>query len=257
METIKIIKIGGHVIDDAKAMDEFLYKFSLISGKKILVHGGGKVADGYLDKLNITIQRVNGRRITDQSTLDVVVSTYSGLINKSIVAKLQSLKCNAMGISGCDGGLIQAVKRPLKDSIDYGFVGDIKSINTDFIKNMLSHLDVLVVAPIASDSEGQLLNINADTIAAQLAVYLVNDFCVQLHYCFELDGVFKNISDDKTIFQQLDILTIQENIQNGNFSGGILPKLENCMFAVNSRVKLVQICNYKKVGEVWGTQISL
>ena len=163
---VSIIKIGGNVIDFPEKLEEFLYLFSRFPGKKILVHGGGVMASKFGESLGVMPQMVDGRRITDKDTLDIVTMVYAGLINKQIVAKLQALKQNALGMTGADGNLIRAVKRPVK-TIDYGFVGDIQEVNTDLIQTLLENQIVPVVSAITHDKNGQLLNTNADSIASE------------------------------------------------------------------------------------------
>jgi acetylglutamate kinase len=185
--TLYVIKIGGNIIDDAGKLSSFLKTFSQLNGKKILVHGGGKLATRLAEDMKIPQQLVDGRRITDAETLKVVTMVYAGYINKNIVAQLQANNCNAIGLSGADGNAILAHKR-IKASIDYGFAGDIDSINTGFLNSLLEQDLSIVVAPITHDQKGQLLNTNADTIAQEIAKGMSKEYDVQLIYSFEKSG---------------------------------------------------------------------
>ena len=195
MERLTIVKVGGKVVEDKDSLEQLLIQFSQIRGKRILVHGGGLLATSLAEKLGIETQMVEGRRITDAATLEVVTMVYAGLINKNIVAGLQAKGCNALGLTGADLNVIRAVKRPVKD-IDYGLVGDIMGVNTSELRMLLNEEVVLVMAPITHDGKGQLLNTNADTIAADLAIELSNYYNVNLFYCFEKKGVLLNPPGD-------------------------------------------------------------
>ena len=188
METLKIIKIGGNIIDDSQALQSFLRQFTLLKGPKLLVHGGGKLATQMADKMNIPVRMNEGRRITDASTLDIITMVYAGKINKNIVAQLQANNCNAIGFSGADGNSIVSVKRPV-ETIDYGFVGDVKQVNTNTLEVLLNNHITPVFCAITHDENGQLLNTNADTIASELAIGFAKQFKTELYYCFEKSGV--------------------------------------------------------------------
>src|SRR5436190_14486321 len=199
MNRLYIIKIGGNVLDDENALNQFLKDFASIQAPKILIHGGGKVATKLGERLNIESKYVDGRRITDAPTLDLVTMVYGGLINKQIVAHLQKLGCNAMGLTGADGNMIKAVRRPVKD-IDYGFVGDItpNNVNSVLLYFLLKQNVIPIFAPL-THAEGTLLNTNADTIASVIATSLSKHFDVRLIYCFEKKGVLKNVSDENSV----------------------------------------------------------
>jgi acetylglutamate kinase len=239
---LTLIKIGGNVLDDEAQLDQFLSDFARVEGHKILVHGGGKTATKLAADLNHQAVLVDGRRITDQKTLDIVTMVYAGLINKSLVAKLQQRACNAVGLSGADGNFIQAVKRPVNE-IDYGFVGDIhdQSVNAAGIEAFLNAGFVPIFSAITHDRQGQLLNTNADTIAGSLAVALSEGFETRLVYCFEKKGVLADVNDDQSLVREIreaEFLPLQ---QSGVVAGGMIPKLYNAFQAINKGVKEVII----------------
>lgn len=262
MNKLFIIKIGGNVLDNPVALSSFLKDFASIKEPKILIHGGGKIATKLGDQLGIESKYINGRRITDAQTLDVVTMVYGGLVNKQIVATLQTLNCNAMGFTGADGNLIKAVKRPVKD-IDYGFVGDIKAegVNTSLLYFMLQQNIVPIFAPL-THADGSMLNTNADTIASVLAVALSKHFDVRLIFCFEKRGVLMDVNDQGSVITHLPKNRYDELLPKGIFADGILPKLENAYAAIQTGVKEVLIGEakdlLKNTGQVTeGTLITL
>ena len=200
--TLKIIKIGGNVIDDAQALSSFLYIFSLIEGPKILVHGGGKSATALAEQTGLEVKMIDGRRITDAATLELITMVYAGKINKTIIAQLQALDCNAVGFTGADGNTITSEKRPVS-TIDYGFVGDVKLVETSTLELLLNNNISPVFCAITHDKNGQLLNTNADTIASELAIAFAVQFEVELYYCFEKKGVLKDLNDDNSVIQTI------------------------------------------------------
>lgn len=241
MERLFVIKIGGNVVDKDDALASFLKDFASIDERKILIHGGGKIATRLGDQLGIESKYVNGRRITDAPTLDLVTMVYGGLVNKQIVAQLQLLDCNAMGVTGADGNLISAKKRPVKD-IDYGFVGDIKQegVNVDLLSALLNLGVVPVFAPL-THAAGKMLNTNADTIASVLSVGLSQRFDVRLIFCFEKKGVLKDVNDPESVIHHLTKQLYQDLISQKVFADGILPKLENAYAAISEGVSEVLI----------------
>lgn len=241
---LTVIKIGGNIIDDADKLHAFISDFSKIEEPKILVHGGGKLATEIGFKLNIQPNYVDGRRITDKETLELVTMVYGGLINKNIVAALQAAGCNAIGITGADANIIKAVKRPVKD-IDYGFVGDVQNvgINTKSLTALLNLGLVPVIAPLTHDSNGSLLNTNADTIAQEIAKSLATIMDVQLIYCFEKNGVLLNVADDNSVIPQINTVGFEKLKKEGIISDGMLPKIKNACEAINAGVKKVIIGN--------------
>lgn len=242
--TLNIIKIGGNVIDDDIQLEAFLEKFAAIPGKKILVHGGGKIASRVAEKMGLKVKMVDGRRITDKDMLDVVTMVYAGLTNKNIVAILQKYKCDAIGLSGADGNVIKAVKRPVKE-IDYGFAGDIlaDSVNSLAIKKFLDAGFTPVFSAITHNGNGQLLNTNADTIASALAVNMTEHYETSLIYCFEKNGVLKDINDENSVIETITAKQFEMYKDSGIISEGMIPKLQNAFDAINKGVKSVYIGN--------------
>jgi acetylglutamate kinase len=239
-EKLYIIKIGGALIDDTELLDQFLDQFSEIGEKKILVHGGGKLATTLADKLGIEQKLVNGRRITDKDTLDIVSMVYAGSINKNIVAKLQAKNCNALGFSGADGNIIQATKR-IHPEIDFGFVGDIdkQSINENLLSNLID-LDLIpVFSAITHDKKGNLLNTNADTIASVIAQSLSDVYDIELLFCFDKEGVLENVEDPGSVIKKVSEEEFSVLKEAGKLHKGILPKLENALGAVKNNVNKV------------------
>ena len=242
METLKIIKVGGNIIDNEAVLEKFLSQFSSIKGLKVLVHGGGKLATKLAKDMNVPVNMVDGRRITDADTLDIITMVYAGKINKNIIAKLQTNQCNAIGFTGADGNTILSVKRPVK-KIDYGFVGDVKKVNTSAINALLDHNITPVFCAISHDGNGQLLNTNADTIASELAIGLSKHYKTELIYCFEKNGVLLSVDDDNSVIDFMDTGTYQTLKIRGTFADGMLPKLENCFHALHEGVSKVVIGN--------------
>jgi acetylglutamate kinase len=244
MEQLFIVKIGGNVIDTDDALSYFLKSFAAIKGKKILVHGGGKIATGIGDKLGIESKYIDGRRITDAETIDLVTMVYGGLVNKKIVAKLQSLNCNAIGLTGADANLIPASKRPVtKEGIDFGFVGDVlaEQLSTFNFQLFLDNNLTPVIAPLTHDGNGQILNTNADTIASSIAVALSKLYNVRLIYCFEKKGVLENVADENSAIPLITKDIYHQLKKENKLFDGILPKIDNAFAAIDSGVKEVLI----------------
>jgi acetylglutamate kinase len=240
LETLSVIKIGGNIIDNEASLSSFLKSFASTPGKKILVHGGGKLATKLASQLEIPQQLVDGRRITDADTLKVVTMVYAGYINKNIVARLQSHGCNSIGLCGADGNAIQAHKRN-HPNVDYGFVGDIDIINVPLFKNLLSQDISIVMAPITHDKNGQLLNTNADTIAQEIAKGLAAHYDVSLIYSFEKAGVLLDANDNETVIRFLTPGYYSELKDKNLVFAGMLPKLDNAFAALDSGVTKVII----------------
>ncbi len=244
MEQLFVIKIGGNIIDDENNLSAFLKDFATITGKKILIHGGGKIATKLGDKLGIESKYINGRRITDADTIDLVTMVYGGLVNKKIVAKLQALQCNAIGLTGADANIIPATKRPVtKEGIDFGFVGDIDTIELGVGNLALFAMSGLtqVIAPLTHDGKGQILNTNADTIASAVAVALSAIYDVRLIYCFEKKGVLDNVNDDNSVMPLITKDIYRQLKDSNKLFDGILPKIDNAFTAIDSGVKEVLI----------------
>ena len=258
MTKLYIIKIGGNVIDDEVVLGSFLKSFAAVNGHKILVHGGGKIATSIAEKLNIDQQLIDGRRITDAATLKVITMVYAGLINKSIVASLQANSCNALGLTGADGNLIQSHKR-VHPSVDYGFVGDVDVVNGRFLEMLLREHLVPVVAPLTHDHQGQLLNTNADTIAQEISKTMSKMFDITLIYCFEKNGVLKSIDNENSVIRQMDHKDYQTLRSTGAIYAGMIPKLDNAFTALDNGIKKVIIGNsaflHQLISEDAGTVI--
>ena len=255
---LKIYKIGGGIIDHESDLLEFLRLFSEVSGPKILVHGGGKGASDMMRSLGIVPQMVNGRRITDGPTLDIVTMFYAGKTNKQIVAALQRSGVNALGLTGADGNVILATRRPVRE-IDYGFVGDLSeaSVNAALIHQLLKLNLTPVFCPINHDGHGQLLNTNADTIAASVAKALSSYYAVELHFCFEKRGVLTDVADEKSVIAQINLADYAELKESGVIADGMLPKLENAFDALQFGVKKVIIEHALHINDALKTTLCL
>ncbi len=252
--TLNIIKIGGNIVDDDAKLTSFLTDFAGVEGKKILVHGGGKLATKLASQLNVPQQMIDGRRITDAETLKIVTMVYAGLINKNIVAQLQAAGCNAVGLSGADGNAIKAHKRvsissPLgAGGVDYGFAGDVDEVNSHFISFLLNQNIAPVIAPITHDGKGQLLNTNADTIAQETAKAMSAFYDVQLIYSFEKAGVLLNAEDEASVIPVINKEKYSELKEKGLVFAGMIPKLDNAFAALYSGVKKVVIGKAEDIG---------
>lgn len=240
MDKLYVIKIGGNIIDDESKLPAFLRDFASLDGKKVLVHGGGKLATRMAEKMGVPQQLVDGRRITDAETLKIVTMVYAGYINKNIVAALQALHCNAMGLCGADGDAILAHKRK-HPVLDYGFAGDVDAINSDLIHTLLGKNITLVFAPITHDQQGQLLNTNADTIAQEIAKGMSGHYRVQLLYSFEKSGVLLDADDDSTVIRQINPSYYQQLKSKNRIFAGMIPKLDNAFAALDNGVERVII----------------
>lgn len=240
MEKITVVKIGGNIVDHPENLDAFIQKFSALEGKKALVHGGGKVATQISKALGIETQMINGRRVTDAETVDVVTMVYAGLVNKKVVSKLQAQGQNAIGFCGADANLIQAHKRPVVD-VDYGFVGDIDKVDGEFLKMVIESGKVPVTAPITHDGKGQLLNTNADTIASEVSIALSEFYDVTLLYAFELPGVLEDIDKPESLISQINPEQYKELLDQGIIAKGMIPKMDNCYNAISRGVSNVMI----------------
>jgi len=260
MEPLYVIKIGGNVIDNSENLHNFLNDFASLKGKKILIHGGGKIATDISHTLGIEPKMVDGRRITDIETLRVVTMVYAGLINKNIVAQLQRVDCNAIGLTGADANLIKATRRPVKD-IDYGFVGDLNanSVDSEKLGSLLQTGVIPVFSAITHDGEGQLLNTNADTIASSIAVAMSGLYKTSLVYCFEKKGVLKDVNSDESVIREISSSEFEGLKATNIIAGGMLPKLENAFKAITSGVNEVYIGKSDELAylneELFGTRL--
>jgi len=243
MNPLTLVKIGGNVIDSSAARQQFLADFAALEGAKILVHGGGKIATQMAEKLGVETVMIEGRRVTDQAMLDVVTMVYGGLVNKQLVAALQALGCNALGLTGADGGVIRAKKRS-GWAHDYGFAGDVEAVNADFLENLLNQHLTPVFAPLTYDPAlASILNTNADTQAQAIAVAMAPKFAVNLVYCFEKRGVLADPDDDASVISSLSPAEFEAMMTSGAVHKGMIPKLENAFAALRAGVARVTICH--------------
>lgn len=242
MRTLNILKIGGNVLADDEMLSRTLDLFAAYESPAILVHGGGRKASELLEQLGHIPKMINGRRITDEATLEVVTMVYAGLLNKQLVAKLQARGCNALGVSGADGNLIQAHKRVVRD-VDYGFAGDIDAINADGFQVLIDGGFSPVCCAITHDCKGQILNTNADTIAAEIAIALASIYKVSLHYCFEKPGVLIDAEKEDSIIPVINTAKYAELRAAGIVHSGMLPKLDNAFNALGKGVQTIRLGN--------------
>lgn len=255
---LKVVKIGGNVVDSPEALREFASLFARLDGPKILVHGGGKEATRLSAALGIETRMIDGRRVTDAATIDVVTMVYAGLINKRVVALLQSLGVNAMGVCGADASLIKAVRRPAAP-VDYGFVGDISTegVNTGYIAKMISDGITPVFCAITHDGAGQLLNCNADSVASAVAVAMSRKMDTELYYCFEKIGVLSDPDNPASLIPEITPELFAAYMSQGVVKGGMIPKIDNALSAVRLGVSKVYIKHSSKLTDTTGTVIRL
>lgn len=239
-ESLNIIKVGGAVVEDELSLSGLLMSFSSLSGKKILVHGGGKIATEMADKLGVETQMIDGRRITSAEMLKVVTMVYGGLVNKNLVARLQALGVNALGLTGADMNVIMSVKRPV-ELVNFGFVGDVKYVNTRALISLLEAGAVPVLAPLTHDKEGSMLNTNADTIASSVARALAEKYSVTLTFCSSIPGVLRDLSDPSSLIKTIAKKDFEPMVADGTISEGMIPKLQNAFDAINDGVSKVVI----------------
>lgn len=249
-DQLHVFKIGGKVVEDDRQLSAFLQSFAQLKENKILVHGGGKWVSEMSKRLGIEVKMIEGRRITDAETLEVVKMMLAGVANKNVVSKLQGYGCNAIGLTGADGNTIRADKRPLQHGIDYGFVGDVKEINREVIQSLIHTGLVPVFAAMTHDGNGNLFNTNADTIASCVAVGLANDFEVVLNYCFELNGVLEDINDPSSVIHEINQDNYTKFKEEGIINSGMIPKIDNAFDALKSGVTAVRIMNSEHIGDL-------
>ena len=247
-EHLTIIKVGGKVVEEPESLKSLLKDFSRIAGHKILVHGGGKTATHLAEQLGIESKMVEGRRITDAETLKVVTMVYAGLVNKTVVAGLQSLGTNAIGLTGADLDIIRAEKRPVGD-IDYGFVGDVQKVNSTLLGTLINSGIIPVFCAITHDGKGQLLNTNADTIASELAIALSEIFDVTLNYCFEKPGVLFDAEDDNSVITSINQELYATLKADGAIHSGMIPKLDNCFNSLQKGVQKIKIGHHRMLND--------
>ena len=255
-EKLTIVKVGGAVVEDELQLSQLLKDFSAIEGRKVLVHGGGRKATKMAERLGIETKMVNGRRITDAAMLEVVTMVYGGLVNKYLVAQLQANGINALGLTGADANVILSHKRPLKDGIDYGFVGDVDHVAHQTLAHLIEAGITPVMAPLTHDAEGHILNTNADTIASETAKALANSYDVTLIFSFEKKGVLSNPDDDDSVIPVITKEDFERYKADGTISGGMLPKIENALKAVEAGVSRVIITLATAIDGKHGTVIE-
>lgn len=248
--------MGGAVVEDEAQLSQLLRDFSAIEGNKVLVHGGGRRATKVAASLGIETKMVNGRRITDADMLEVVTMVYGGLVNKNVVARLQATGVNALGLTGADMNVLHAHKRPLKDGIDYGFVGDVDKADGKMLATLIDAGITPVMAPLTHDGEGNILNTNADTIAGETAKALAPYYDVTLTFCFEKKGVLSNPDDDDSVIPTITREDFKRYVADGTIAGGMIPKIENSLAAVEAGVKKVVITKADAIGSNTGTIIT-
>ena len=255
-QTLTIVKVGGAVVEDEVQLAQLLKDFSAIPGRKVLIHGGGRRATQVAASLGIESKMVGGRRITDAEMLSVVTMVYGGLVNKNLVARLQANGVNALGLTGADIDVIRSHKRPLKDGIDFGFVGDVDRANGQMLSRLIEAGITPVMAPLTHDGQGNILNTNADTIASETAKALASIYDVTLIYSFEKKGVLSNPDDDDSVIPTINRADFERYKADGTISGGMLPKIENALSAIDSGVSRVIITLATAIDGHSGTIIS-
>jgi acetylglutamate kinase len=256
MEKVTVVKVGGAIVEDCEQLAQLLKDFAAIPGKKVLVHGGGRRATKVAAALGIESKMVNGRRITDADMLEVVTMVYGGLVNKNLVAKLQANGVNALGLTGADMDVIHSHKRPLKDGIDFGFVGDVERANGKMLQTLINEGITPVMAPLTHDGKGNILNTNADTIASETAKALAPYYDVTLIYSFEKKGVLSNPEDDDSVIPVITHADFERYKADGTVAGGMIPKLENALAAIDAGVKEVIITLATAIDGKHGTVIK-
>lgn len=253
---LTVVKVGGKIVEEDASLKQLLSDFAAIEGHKVLVHGGGRSATAIAAKLGIESIMVNGRRVTDAETLKVVTMVYGGLVNKNIVAQLQAMEINALGLTGADMNYMLSAKRPVGE-VDYGFVGDVKAVNAGLLADLIAKGIVPVLAPLTHDKQGNLLNTNADTIAGEAAKALAHYFDVTLVYCFEKKGVLRDEHDDDSVIAEINKEAFAQFVADGVIQGGMIPKLENAFQAIDAGVSQVIITKADAIDGKAGTKVKL
>jgi acetylglutamate kinase len=245
---LTVVKVGGAIVENTDTLSQLLIDFSEIDGHKVLVHGGGRLATTLAERLGIETQMINGRRITDEATLEVVTMVYAGSVNKRVVACLQAIGINALGLTGADMDIIRSVRRPIKE-IDFGFVGDVKEVNGGLLRFIIEQGIMPVISPITHDGKGQLLNTNADTIASEVAKSLSEYFDVELIYCFEKKGVLRMENDDDSVIPTMTPSMFKAFVDMHIIKDGMIPKLENAFNSLDAGVSIVTITRADQIGK--------
>lgn len=255
-EKLTLIKVGGAIVEDEAQLNSLLQHFTAIEGRKVLVHGGGRRATQVAAQLGIESKMVNGRRITDAEMLQVVTMVYGGLVNKNLVAKLQAQGVNALGLTGADMDVLRSHRRPIKNGVDYGFVGDVDKADGARLQQLIEQGITPIMAPLTHDGEGNILNTNADTIAAETAKALAPYYDVTLIFCFEKAGVLADANDDSSVIPAINHDDFNRYVADGTISGGMIPKIENALAAVDAGVERVIITLANAIDGKHGTVIS-
>ena len=256
MEKLTVVKVGGAVVEDEEQLARLLNDFAAIEGNKVLVHGGGRRATKVAASLGIESKMVNGRRSTDRDMLEVVTMVYGGLVNKNVVARLQANGVNALGLTGADMDVLRSRKRPVKDGIDFGYVGDVERADGKALQTLIGAGIVPVMAPLTHDGSGNILNTNADTIAGETAKALAPFYDVTLIYSFEKKGVLANPDDDDSVIPMITPADFERYKADGTVAGGMIPKLENAFAAIDAGVGRVIITLASAIDGNHGTVIS-
>ena len=254
-EKLTIVKVGGKIVEDEASLQRLILSFAQMDGLRLLVHGGGRTATDVAKRLGVETVMVEGRRVTDQAMLEVVTMVYGGLVNKHVVAALQAAGINAIGLTGADMNVMLAHRRPA-GRVDYGFVGDVDKADGEALARLLQSGVVPVMAPLTHDGHGQLLNTNADTIAGETAKALAHHFEVTLVYCFEHAGVLKDANDEESLIPTINRASFEALVADGTVSSGMIPKIENCLQAVEQGVARVVITAADALGTDSGTVIT-
>ncbi len=255
-QKVTVVKVGGKIVEAPDTLETLLHRFSALEGLKVLVHGGGRTATEVAAKLGVETHMVDGRRITDADMLRVVTMVYGGLVNKQVVARLQACGVNALGLTGADMNLIRSHRRPERNGVDFGFVGDVDTVDGERLAQLLHSGVTPVVAPLTHDGEGHLLNTNADTMAGEVAKALARQFEVTLVYCFEHAGVLADPDNEASVIPLITRRDFDALKAQGVVTGGMLPKIENCLSAVGAGVRRVVITRADTLQEGCGTTIE-
>lgn len=256
-EHLTIIKVGGKIVENSESLNSFLKDFAAVEGKKLLVHGGGRSATQMAARLGVETKMVDGRRITDEAMLEVVTMVYGGLVNKRIVAGLQALGVNAVGLTGADMNIVLSDKRKVS-AVDYGWVGDVKRVNAEAVATLIESGCCPVVAPLTHDGCGHMLNTNADTMAGEMAKAMAVHYDVTLMFCFEKPGVLADENDDSSLIPTITPAVLDDLKRRGVVSGGMIPKLDNAIACVSAGVESVVITQADRIADPYaGTKICL
>lgn len=256
-EHLTIIKVGGKIVENSESLNSLLKDFAAVEGKKLLVHGGGRSATQMAARLGVETKMVDGRRITDEAMLEVVTMVYGGLVNKRIVAGLQALGIDAVGLTGADMNIVLSDKRKVS-AVDYGWVGDVKRVNAEAVVTLIESGCCPVVAPLTHDGCGHMLNTNADTMAGEMAKAMASHYDVTLMFCFEKPGVLADENDDSSLIPTITPAVLDDLKRRGVVSGGMIPKLDNAIACVSAGVESVVITQADRIADPYaGTKICL